>query len=99
MIAHTGHTDAPTAHARMAIDGLDRGAELAGVEVPDAGHRGARGPGLPAAEPRHARAPLGAGRLVRIPGMGHAISRTVIPPLAAAILTQTRNAPADQRAR
>src|SRR5690606_2928133 len=31
IIAHTGHIDAPSAHARMVIEGLDRGAELAGV--------------------------------------------------------------------
>ncbi|WP_073459850.1 alpha/beta fold hydrolase [Pseudonocardia thermophila] len=90
IIAHTGHIDAPSAHARMVIEGLDRGAELAGVDVPTLVIEAPDDPAYP--PPNHgtlARA-LGAGRLVRIPGMGHAINRTVIPPLAAAILTQTQ---------
>ncbi len=94
IVAHTGHTDAPTAHARMAVDGLDRGAELAGVEVPVLVIEAPEDPAFP--PPNHGTLArlLGAGRLVRIPGMGHAINRTVIPPLAAAILTQTRSTPA-----
>jgi hypothetical protein len=32
--------------------------------------------------------------MIRITGMGHALNRTVIRPLAAAILTQTTAAPA-----
>lgn len=94
IIAHTGHADAPTAHARMSVAGLDRGDELAGVEVPVLVVEAPEDPAFP--PPNHgtlARV-LGHGRLVRIPGMGHAINRTVIPPLAAAILTQTQSAPA-----
>ncbi|MGI5128587.1 alpha/beta fold hydrolase [Pseudonocardia sp. CA-107938] len=90
IIAHTGRVEAPTAHARMIADGLDRGAELASVDVPVLVIEAPEDPAFP--PPNHGalvRA-LGAARLVRIPGMGHAINRTVIPPLAAAILTQTQ---------
>jgi pimeloyl-ACP methyl ester carboxylesterase len=92
IIAHTGRSDAPTAHAHMTVEGLDRGAELAAVEVPVLVIEATEDPVFP--PPNHgvlARA-LGSARLVRIPGMGHAINRTVIPPLAAAIHTQTQRA-------
>lgn len=90
VIDHTGHTEAPTAHARMGLEGLDRGAELAGVDVPVLVVEAPEDPAYPPPNQSTLARALGAGRLVRIPGMGHAINRTVIPPLAAAILTQTR---------
>lgn len=94
VMAHAGHSEAATAHARMATDGLERGAELAAVEVPTLVIEAPEDPAFPPPNSGHLARALGAGRLVRIPGMGHAINRTVVAPLAAAILTQTRTRPA-----
>lgn len=89
VIEHTGRHDPVLAHAHMALDGLDRGVELASVDVPVLVIEAPEDPAYPPPNAGHLARSLGAGRLVRIPGMGHAINRTVISPLAAAILTQT----------
>ncbi|WP_246632668.1 alpha/beta fold hydrolase [Pseudonocardia nigra] len=89
MIAHSGRHDPVTAHARMDTTGIDRGAELPGVAVPTLVIEAPEDPAYPPPNSGHLSRALGCGRMVRIPGMGHAINRTVIPPLAAAILTQT----------
>jgi pimeloyl-ACP methyl ester carboxylesterase len=94
VVAHSGRADAPTAHARMETSGLDRGAELAGVEVPVLVVEAPEDPVAPPPHSGHLARALGRGRVVRIPGMGHAINRTVVTPLAAAILTQTTHTPA-----
>jgi pimeloyl-ACP methyl ester carboxylesterase len=92
VIAHTGRQDPAVAHARMDSDGIERGAELAGVTVPTLVIEAPEDPAFPPPNSGVLARSLGHGRLVRIPGMGHAINRTVIPPLAAAILTQTTGA-------
>jgi pimeloyl-ACP methyl ester carboxylesterase len=89
VIAHTGRYDPVVAHARMDTTGLDRGAELASVTVPTLVIEAPEDPAYPPPNSAHLARALGSGRMVRIPGMGHAINRTVIAPLAAAILTQT----------
>lgn len=89
VIAHAGRTDAVIAHARMDTSGLDRGSELAGVTVPTLVIEAPEDPAYPPPHSGHLVRALGHARLVRIPGMGHAINHTVVSPLAAAILTQT----------
>ncbi|QYN34237.1 alpha/beta fold hydrolase [Pseudonocardia sp. DSM 110487] len=89
VIAHSGRHDPVVAHARMDTDGMERGAELAGVTVPALVIEAPEDPAFPPPNAGVLARSLGEGRLVRIPGMGHAINRTVISPLAAAILTQT----------
>lgn len=92
VMAHAGRHDDPAAHARAAQTGLDRGAELAAVDVPVLVVEAAEDPINPPPHAGHLARALGHGRVARIPGMGHAINRTVVPPLAAAILTQTTGA-------
>lgn len=94
VIAHTGRHDPAVAHARMDTAGLERGAELATVSVPTLVIEAPEDPAFPPPNASTLSGSLGQGRLVRIPGMGHAINRTVISPLAAAILTQTTRAAA-----
>jgi pimeloyl-ACP methyl ester carboxylesterase len=89
VIAHTGRHEPVVAHARMDTDGMERGAELAGVGVPTLVIEAPEDPAFPPPNAGALARSLGQGRMVRIPGMGHAINRTVISPLAAAILTQT----------
>jgi pimeloyl-ACP methyl ester carboxylesterase len=94
VIAHTGRHDAVVAHARMDTAGLERGVELATVNVPTLVIEAPEDPAFPPPNASMLARSLGHGRLVRIPGMGHAINRTVISPLAAAILGQTTRAAA-----
>jgi len=94
VIAHAGRHDPVVAHARMDTAGLDRGAELSAVTVPTLVIEAPEDPAYPPPNAGHLVRTLGKARMVRIPGMGHAINRTVIPPLAAAILTQTTRAAA-----
>ena len=94
VIAHSGRHDPVVAHARMDTDGMERGAELAGVTVPTLVIEAPDDPAFPPPNAGVLARSLGEGRLVRIPGMGHAINGTVISPLAAAILTQTTRAAA-----
>jgi pimeloyl-ACP methyl ester carboxylesterase len=88
-IAHAGTSRPATAHARMSTDGVHRGAELAGVAVPTLVIEAPEDPAFPPPNAGVLSRALGSARIVRIPGMGHAINRTVVTPLAAAILSQT----------
>jgi pimeloyl-ACP methyl ester carboxylesterase len=92
VVEHSGRSEASTAHAHLAADGIARGAELPGVEVPTLVVECPEDPAFPPPNSGTLARSLGAARLVRIPGMGHAINRTVLPPLAAAILSQTTTA-------
>jgi pimeloyl-ACP methyl ester carboxylesterase len=89
VIAHTGRHDPVVAHAHMDTSGLERGAELAGVTVPTLVIEAPEDPAYPPPNSGHLVRTLSHARMVRIPGMGHTINRTVTSPLAAAILTQT----------
>jgi pimeloyl-ACP methyl ester carboxylesterase len=97
VVAHAGRLDPTVAHSRMDTAGIERGAELAAVEVPTLVIEAPEDPAFPPPNASRLARTLGHGRLVRIPGMGHAINRTVIPPLAAAILTQTTQTAAAPR--
>lgn len=88
-IAHSGRPDPATAHSHLDDGGLDRGAELAGVTVPTLVVEAPADPVHPPAHARHLAAVIPGARLVRIPGLGHALSRATAEPLAAAILTHT----------
>lgn len=89
VIAHAGTSRPVTAHAHMSTDGLDRGGELGRVQVPVLVIEAPEDPCFPPPNSGTLSRALGAARVVRIPGMGHAISRAVVTPLAAAILSQT----------
>ncbi|SFK50280.1 alpha/beta fold hydrolase [Streptomyces pini] len=95
--AHSGTWTASSAHALADQSGMERGEELARVTVPtlvvDA-------PEDPVAPPPHAarlaRA-IPSARLVTVPGLGHALGREAVPPLAEALLAHTRAAGAAGR--
>lgn len=89
IIAHTGHHEPATAHNDMGRAGLERGAELAAAEVPLLVIEAPEDPVFPPPHSGELARAVARGRLTRIPGMGHAINRTVTAPLAAAILTRT----------
>jgi pimeloyl-ACP methyl ester carboxylesterase len=89
VIDHTGRSDNPSAHARAEQAGLERGAELAAVEVPTLV---IEAPADPINPPPHANVLaeiIGGARLVTIPTMGHALPPAILAPLAEAILAHT----------
>jgi pimeloyl-ACP methyl ester carboxylesterase len=89
LMADAGRPDRPAVHAHAARDGLDRGAELASVAVPVLVVEAPDDPVHPPPHAEHLARALGGAPLVRIPGMGHAVSRAVVGPLAAAVLSRT----------
>lgn len=89
IIDHAGRHDNPAAHARADQDGLDRGEELAGVETPTLVIEAPEDPINPPPHAAHLAALIAGARLVTIPGMGHALPRPVIEPLADAVLSHT----------
>ncbi|MDT7699137.1 MAG: hypothetical protein QOJ30_1462 [Pseudonocardiales bacterium] len=88
VIAHAGRSDNPGAHAFAAQDGLDRGDDLADVDVPVLVIEAPDDPVNPPPHSTHLARRIGGSRLVRIQGMGHALNATVVEPVAAAILGQ-----------
>ncbi|MEW1957168.1 alpha/beta fold hydrolase [Kineococcus sp. NPDC059986] len=86
-IAHGGPADASsaTAHARAGTSGLDRGAELADVRVPTLVVEAPEDPAYPPPTAQHLAAAVPGARLVRVPGMGHALPAAVLAPLADAV--------------
>lgn len=90
-IAHRGGPEPVTAHTHLDLTGLDRGAELAGCPVPTLVVEAPADPVHPPPHAAHLAASVGrcGSRLVTVPGMGHAISRAVAGPLAAAVLAHT----------
>ncbi len=88
-IEHAGTPQTPTAHARMDTDGLARGAELARVEVPVLVIEAPEDPAFPPPNAAALADAIGSARLVAIPGMGHAISHSVLDRLAEAIVVHT----------
>lgn len=83
-IAHGGPRDASsaTAHARAETTGLDRGAELASVCVPTLVLEAPEDPAYPPPNAAHLAGAITGARLVRIPGMGHALPGAVVGHLA-----------------
>jgi pimeloyl-ACP methyl ester carboxylesterase len=90
-IAHRGGPEPATAHAHLDHAGLDRGAELAASTVPTLVVEAPADPVHPPPHAAHLAAAVGGcgAELVRIPGMGHAISRAVAGTLADAVLVHT----------
>ncbi len=90
VIVHTGHHEPPGAHAHAYRAGLDRYAELAGVRVPTLVIEAPDDPVRPPPHAGHLADALGAAaHRARVEGMGHTLNRTVVAPLAAAILHHT----------
>lgn len=94
VIEHSGRHDNVAAHARAAQDGLARGAELAGVTTPTLVIDAPRDPINPPPHAERLAAAIPGARLVTIPGMGHALSGAIVPPLADAILDHAARHPA-----
>jgi pimeloyl-ACP methyl ester carboxylesterase len=88
-VAHAGRHDNPAAHARAAQTGLERGVELAGVRTPTLVIEAPEDPINPPPHAAHLARVISGARLVTIPGMGHALSPTVLKPLGEAILAHT----------
>ncbi len=89
VIAHAGRADSPAAHAAASQEGLDRGPELAEVQVPTLVIEAPEDPVDPPPHAAHLAATIKGAELVRIEGMGHAIPPAVVTPLAAAVLAHT----------
>ncbi|MFF8958534.1 alpha/beta fold hydrolase [Streptomyces sp. NPDC014894] len=89
IVEHTGHHTASTAHARADASGLDRTERLARTSVPTLVVSAPAEPVFPPPHPQHIAQAIRGARLVEIPGMGHALPRAVLAPLAAAILDHT----------
>ncbi|GAA0493365.1 alpha/beta hydrolase [Streptomyces olivaceiscleroticus] len=90
IIAHTGRYDTNGAHGRADDSGMLRTAELAGTEVPTLVVRATAEPVFPPPHADHLAQVIGHDtRIVEIPGMGHALPREVLGPLADAILEHT----------
>ncbi|MGY1705597.1 alpha/beta fold hydrolase [Geodermatophilus sp. SYSU D00697] len=89
VIAHSGTSRAPVAHALADQSGLDRGAELAAVRVPTLVVEAPLDPINPPPHAAHLARVIGSARLVTVPGMGHALPAAVVGPLAEAIAGHT----------
>lgn len=89
VIAHTGRPDSPSAHARADQDGVDRGAELAGVRVPTLVVEAPDDPVNPPPHARHLADAIAGATLTTVEGMGHALPAAVVAPLADAVLAHT----------
>ena len=86
VVAHSGTVQGSKAHARADQSGLNRAAELGHVQVPTQVIEAPEDPVNPPPHAAHLAATLGDARLASVPGMGHALSRPVIRPLAEMIL-------------
>lgn len=95
VIDHSGRMESPSAHARADQAGLERGAELAGVEVPTLVIEAPADPINPPPHAAHLAATIAGARLVTIPGMGHALSPAIVEPLATTIADHVARADAD----
>ncbi|GAB3245519.1 alpha/beta fold hydrolase [Kineosporia babensis] len=89
VIEHTGHDRSSTAHARAAQEGLERGPELAGVQVPTLVVEAPEDPINPPPHAQYIADSIGSSRLVTVPGLGHAIPAAAVAPLADAVLAFT----------
>ncbi|MDI3403722.1 alpha/beta fold hydrolase [Streptomyces cavernicola] len=86
IVEHTGHHENSAAHAHADPSGLLRTEELAATDVPVLVVAGPAEPVFPPPHAQHLAQTVRGARLVEIPGMGHALPRQVLDPLAAAIL-------------
>jgi pimeloyl-ACP methyl ester carboxylesterase len=91
IIQYAGRHDNPAAHSRADPSGLDRGADLAAVTVPTLVIGGTADPVKPPPHAAHLAGLIPGARLVTIPGMGHALSRSVVESVSAAIFAHTQD--------
>jgi pimeloyl-ACP methyl ester carboxylesterase len=95
VMAHSGTTASPSAHALADQAGLDRDpAALAAVTVPTLVLEAPEDPVNPPPHATHLAGTIGSARLVTVPGMGHALPGAVVPLLAEAILAHAAEADA-----
>ena len=87
VLDHTGSPRNAAAHALADQSGIERGDELAKVEVPTLVIDAPEDPVNPPPHPQYLASAIPGARLVTIPGMGHALPGVVVPPLADAVLT------------
>ncbi len=98
MIAHSGRSDSPAAHAEADQEGLDRGDELGTITVPTLVVEAPEDPVHPPPHASYLAERIGeAARLVTIQGMGHALPSTVVTPLSEALLAHAASAEGDAR--
>ena len=96
VVAHSGSSRNPVAHALVDPSGLDRGAELAAVRVPTLVVEAPEDPVNPPPHAPHLAAVIGSARLVTVRGMGHALPAAVVGPLADAVLSHTAAVDAEE---
>ncbi|MYT37406.1 alpha/beta fold hydrolase [Streptomyces sp. SID8356] len=89
---HAGTVEEPVAHHRLASHPRERAAELARVQVATQVIQALEDPISPPPHGSHLAGLIPGARLVEIPGMGHALPRSVHPPLAEAITAHIRTA-------
>jgi pimeloyl-ACP methyl ester carboxylesterase len=89
VIDHTGHHLPPSAHVHAERTGPERAAELATVAIPTLVVEAPDDPVLPPPHAEHLARAIPGARLVRVPGMGHAITPDLAAPLAATVLDHT----------
>ncbi|CAM5435563.1 alpha/beta fold hydrolase [Streptomyces abikoensis] len=94
IIEHAGRYDVSTAHGRADHSGMDRTEELARNTVPVLVTDASAEPVFPPPHPRHIAHVIGNARTVAMPGMGHALPRELLGPLAEAILAHAAAATA-----
>lgn len=92
IVAHTGHARVSTAHGRADHSGMLRTEALAATGVPTLVVSATAEPVFPPPHAQHLAQVIRGAELVEIPGMGHALPRPVLEPLAKAILAHTGTA-------
>uniref|UniRef100_UPI003F498208 alpha/beta fold hydrolase n=1 Tax=Nonomuraea bangladeshensis TaxID=404385 RepID=UPI003F498208 len=88
--AHSGTWHSPAAHALADQSGMERGAELADTSVPTLVIDAPEDPIVPPPHATRLARAIPSATLVTVPGLGHALPRVIVPPLAAAITAHTR---------
>jgi pimeloyl-ACP methyl ester carboxylesterase len=91
--AHSGGWQSPAAHALADQSGLDRGAELSVVTIPTLVIDAPEDPVTPPPHAARLAHAIPTATLTAVPGLGHALPRAVVAPLATAITAHTGTAP------
>lgn len=89
ILAHTGHPVSPSAHTRLDPPDPRRAAELVAATVPTLVVEAEADPVNPPPHGQRLARSIGGARLLRIPGMGHAVGAGVAAAVADAILEHT----------
>jgi pimeloyl-ACP methyl ester carboxylesterase len=97
VITHAGSARGPVAHARADQSGLERGSELTANRVPTLVIEAPEDPVNPPPHAANLAAVIGSSRLVRVPGMGHALPGAILGPLGDAIEEHTATVDAGRR--